>query len=433
MKGKGGIIAGIIGGVLLLAMIFYAITSADKPEHMWFERYDPKSKEPYDVSVIHHLLKKKNAKSEFKDITGHMGKEILELKTGDSGNYVLIGGGLYLDSLSLENLLRFVEKGNNAFVISRYFPENLIYRIYDYDCNPVWEPYSVIIDSAMGFNFYHPSLYDASKNYDVKFHRWKKTDLYEWNCIDYTYFCGEKDSSSQFISLGYMTRNDSAYVNFFKVNYGEGVFYFHCNPILFTNYYMVKEPGFDYAEKVFSHMSDGNIYWDERSKTGYYPENADFNKHGRHDIMDSPLRYLLSQTSLRWALYTVLALVLLYTFLRARRRQRPIPLLEPNTNTSLEFVTSIGRLYYLQRNHIALCMLKERQFLAFLRNRYGIHTTLTEEKDRARVAEKAGVSKTLLENITKQFKLINTTSIELNDVELIAFHQTLDEFYQTCK
>ncbi|MCC7302292.1 MAG: hypothetical protein IT233_06600 [Bacteroidia bacterium] len=433
MKSKGGIIAGITGLVLLLTLLFAWLMNDDKSEFNWTERYEITQKQPFDLSVTYDLLKNRCKESEFSVISRPMGEELPKLSWKDTANYVLIGGSLYLDSLALENLLSFVDQGNNAFLISRYFPENLMYRIYDYSCNPVWEPYSAVLDSVMEFNFYHPDIFNAKGNYRVKFHSWKKTSVYEWNIIDYSYFCGEQDSASQFISLGYLTRNDSNYVNYFKVPYGKGAFYFHSNPILFTNYFMVKQDGFDYAGRVFSHMSRGNTYWDERSKEYYFPKNAGFNQYGQHDIMASPLRYLLSQTALRWALYTALALVILYIFLRARRRQRPIPLMEPNTNSSLEFVTSIGRLYYLQRNHRSLCLLKERQFLAFLRNRYGLHADMSTEQDRRKVSEKSGVSISQLSELHKQFQMFNATSTDPDDAELIRFHQLLDEFYKTCK
>ncbi len=431
MKKHRGLIFGLLAAVALLTAGFFFFGDFERDKYNWSERYKMDDKEPFDLSVIHTLLKERNPGKQFKEIKQDMGEELPKLDWKDTANYVLIGGSTYLDSASLENILSFVSQGNNAFLVSRYFPENLMYRIYDYSCNPIWEPYSMVLDSNVEFNFYHPDLYET-QNYKARFFRRKSSEIYYWNCIDYSYFCGETDSTSQFISLGYLTRNDSNYINFFKVKYGSGTFYFHSNPILFTNYFMIRKPGYEYASKVFSHMSDGNVYWDERSKSWYSPKySGDYQ--GQHDIMDSPLRYLLSQTSLRWALYTSLALVLLYAFLRARRRQRPIPLLEPNTNSSLDFVTSIGRLYYMQRNHQALCQQKARQFFAFLRNRYGFATNVMGTEEIARIAEKTGVNRTVLDEIIKQFKWIDTTVIELTDEELIRFHQNLDEFYKTCK
>ena len=155
MKNQKGLIAGLIGVVLLLAALFFYFGTIERDKYDWSERYEMKKKQPYDLSVIHSLLKDRNPKQKFEEIKQSMGEELPKLSWKDTSNYVLIGGQAYLDSAALENILGFVSEGNNAFIVSRYFPENLMYRIYDYSCNPIWDPYSMVLDSNVEFNFYH--------------------------------------------------------------------------------------------------------------------------------------------------------------------------------------------------------------------------------------------------------------------------------------
>ena len=63
-------------------------------------------------------------------------------------------------------------------------------------------------------------------------------------------------------------------------------------------------------------------------------------------VSDSPLRFILSQPALKWAWYLLLAGVLIFIIFNLRRTQRPIPILPKNLNTSVEFVKTIGNLYY---------------------------------------------------------------------------------------
>lgn len=128
---------------------------------------------------------------------------------------------------------------------------------------------------------------------------------------------------------------------------------------------MLHESGLAYAEKVFAHLADAPIYWDVSSRTSeqiarrlnepsYQPRNRGLSAKG-------PMQYVLSQPSLAWAWYLTLIMSLLYLLFRAKREQKVIPVLAEKKNTSLAFVTTIGRLYFLQNQHKDLIM-KKMQF-----------------------------------------------------------------------
>ncbi len=128
----------------------------------------------------------------------------------------------------------------------------------------------------------------------------------------------------------------------------------------------------------------------------------------------------------------MIASLLLYVLFTAKRRQRIVAVLEPNTNSSLEFLKTIGRLYFLQNDHKKLASKKMRLFLSFIRSRYHISTQTIDDKLLAAIARKSRVPLTHVEEIFKKYKAIEYLD-EVSDELLIEFHATIDRFHQTCK
>ena len=143
---------------------------------------------------------------------------------------------------------------------------------------------------------------------------------YRWHYIDSVYLC-EKENA--IVQLG--TLNDTL-TNFARIEFGEGYFYLHTTPLTLTNYHLLEEEGVAYAERLFSHLPKGDIYWDAFSRVseavGLRQNEA---QGGDGEIPnETPLKYVLSQPSLAWAWYLSLVLGLLYLVFRAKRKQRMI-------------------------------------------------------------------------------------------------------------
>ncbi|MBK9014266.1 MAG: hypothetical protein IPM82_09290 [Saprospiraceae bacterium] len=206
-------------------------------------------------------------------------------------------------------------------------------------------------------NFQHPSLADTTA-YQLKRLFLRQPVMYEWTFLPEEYLCEEQTT---FASLGLINGENT---NFMSAAYGKGEFLLHTTPLAFTNLHLVEKRGLEYASKAFSHLSAGPIYWDERA---YDPFN---DMAGGNSDKESPLKYILSQPALAWAWYILLGMAVFYLIFRAKRRQRVIPVLEKNANTSLEFIGTIGRLFFIQNNHRQLATQKMRLFLIFVRERY---------------------------------------------------------------
>jgi len=59
-------------------------------------------------------------------------------------------------------------------------------------------------------------------------------------------------------------------------------------------------------------------------------------------MVRTPLKYILSQESLKWAYYILIVSIIVYIIFQGKRKQRVIPLIPPLKNTTLEFVRIIA-------------------------------------------------------------------------------------------
>lgn len=428
MKDKRPVI--IFGIAFLLLLIVFLMIKGSGPTFNWTESYKEKSKDPYGTFVVHGFLEKYFPDNPLHDINSSVLEELPANEGDVKANYVFVGEGLYMDTSDVDQLLSFVEKGNNAFISSKSIPYDLMFYVYYEECNDYfWDDYTSFRDSLGRFNMLHDSL-KSEMDFDFKFIKKGKALSYEWHFIDSVFFCDEDYS---FIQLGTINRSQ---VNFAKIKYGEGYFYLHTNPIAFSNIQLLDEVGMHYANKVFSHLDEGPIYWDTYSRVR---EAVSRRRNSMRDLNperelsgEGPLNYILDQPPLAWAWYLLLASAFLYLLFRAKRSQRIIPVYEGNKNTSLEFISTIGSLYFLQNDHKKLSIQKMKLFLAHVRNRYNITTKEINEKFVKKLCQKSEVPEEVINKILEFYQNIKGSTF-ISDKTLIDFHQALEVFYKNRK
>ena len=194
---------------------------------------------------------------------------------------------------------------------------------------------------------------------------------------------------------------------------------------MITNYFLSKAGKVEYASGVFTHLEGEDIIWDEYSKISFS---------GNKNAYNSPLYYILQQPSLKYAWWLLLLTVFLYILFVAKRQQRVIPVLEPKTNTSLEFVNLISTLHYQNQNHLDMARKKMKYFLYFVRSKYGIHAERFNEPQIRKLAEKAKVNVAEVQVIFDQYYLIEERfqqAIEAN--RLLNLYNSIEKFYTHCK
>jgi hypothetical protein len=412
------VVTSLVVGVSILLLIYFFATNKSGPRYQWYQSFKHDSNQPYGTMFIEKMLA-----SSYKGKSTINDKETLS-KILDSAryndgktDYILIGQSIHLDDDDVIALKNFTEKGNNVFIATIEPPDNLITAIYTNPCETSFV-YDYSLDSIITANFYH-SAFHRIDGYEFRYRIGAVDYPYFWRSLDRGVLC---DSTVGFTPLGYQ---DEDLVNFLRIPSGKGNLYIHSAPIMFTNYFMIKPDKFEYAQAVFSHLHGENMVWDEVSKVPFSDLQNPY---------ESPLYYIMQQPALKYAWWMLIAGALLYIIFASKRTQRVIPVLEPKTNTSLEFLNVISSLHYQNPNHLDMARKKMKYFLYFIRAKYGINTqTFTEEHVR-RLAEKAKVDVADTQAIYDRYKLIDHYSISNEESErLIALYQAIDRFYKTCK
>lgn len=409
----------------------------------WAETYKTNSPQPYGTQIIHKMMDGYFPNEEMKIISTDLSTD-LPANSDEVSNYVFIGEASYLDSADVQRLLEYVANGNNVFISSKSLPYDLMFYVFLYteECNYTpWDDYIMMQDTLVTMNLFHQDLED-SLGYDYKYIKRHKTSTYRWNYIDSLHFCNLEQG---FMELGsFDAISGGQYTNFAKVNYYDvddyskpgGHFYFHSNPIAFTNFQMLDIVGKEYAERVFSHLDEGTIYWDSYSQVRESFSRRVNQTRQNYPTMslsnETPLKYVLENKHLSWAWYTMFAMAVLYLMFRAKRRQRIIPVEEPNVNTSLDFISTIGALYFNKQNHKKLCQQKMKMFLAFIRNRYGISTKKLDANFVQQLARRSGIDSVRFDEIINYYNNINQSSY-VSDETLKSFHREIEDVYKLCK
>lgn len=150
----------------------------------------------------------------------------------------------------------------------------------------------------------------------------------------------------------------------FSVNYGNGKIRINSLPISFTNFHMTRPEVWKYNQWVLGDKLEVVLYDKGLHFTYGQP---DF----RNSKLDkSPLFFILSIPSFKWAWYILIGSVVIYFLFKLKREQAEIPVLRPNPNTSLEFAKAIG---ILRKNEADLFSLADEMYYQWettLRNHF---------------------------------------------------------------
>ncbi len=386
------------------------------PKYQWYPSYSVKSSQPYGAEITLKIFEETDL---FKEVV-LLDKPIYEKLDTQNMNalYVFIGGWAFYDSVTADHIMNFIREGNDAFIAIEELPFPL--RDYLLNTSDSLFTFDSRHDSIITTHFRDPTITDE---FIFHFQSFKRKVDYDWKCV----YQEETDDSLLALSPDIISTIDSGGINCWKVDYGMGDLYIHLNPILFTNYYLIEEKGYSYLNTMLGIIGKHEVcYWDEYSKIWM------FDSMGRPQFHESPLKFLLSQRSLRWAYYLTIVFILTYILFRAKRTQRPIPIMPENKNTSVEFAKAVGTLHYQTSNHTVLAKQMMNLFLSFVRQRYNIPTTLEQEDLTKQIVRKSEIPQKSIDEIFKvHFRIKYNPDPDKKDT--IILHSLLENFYKNCK
>ncbi len=313
-------------------------------------------------------------------------------KDSTNCNLFIITNDFNPDSLDLDVLFRKAENGSDILIASDRWAKELTDSLHI----KVERSYTNLLDSATTFQ---------NRNGE----KWGK-EYHFTKLIQTSWF--ELPDTTDAIPLG----KGNNHIIYVQVPYGKGNFFLHAQPQVFSNYHLLYNDH-RYLEEVLAWLQKNNhqTEWDE-----YY-------KPFRNES-HSPIKVILSQKALRAAYWTLLIGLILYILTNIRRRQRPIPVLPSKINLSLDFVQTIGLLYFNQRNHKDLV---KKIFVAFseqISSKYFIRLEFTPAFYQ-KLALKSGVSEQIITRIFTRYEVLSAKERVYED-ELIQFNGLIEVFYK---
>lgn len=436
-RNKYLILAGV--GILLVVLLFFlpkknsdGKESSDDPKSEVNEGNKSDSSvikkpvNPAGTYLLYNLLKKYSKTKSIRTLQTTHDRDLSALlpMTNENGYpnlYVSISESFFPKKKDLNYLEKFVSAGNYAMISSEDFSANFSKEIFgkNYLINYYF------YDTSIYVHFNHPefSSQDDLTLYseELNFHGHPKYR-------HYGYFYDEYIDDETIKISGF-----DDHTNCVMIPYGDGFFIIHTQPYNFSNINVARKDGKTNAENIYSHYPYNNIYWHQNF--GKYSEYRGIPKPKVKKQLpqipkSSPLEYILENPMLFMAFILTLIGLAIYMLVFSKRQQRIIPPIEANSNTSLEFLDIISKLYYSQKQHNKLVNHMLNIFVTFVREHYYINLTTKQPDLMLRLSEKSGIEEAKIKSIIEKFR--SAKSKQFSEQELIDLYVELEYFYQHC-
>ena len=371
----------ILLGILIILVSLGILQESLKTEPIsWYPSYADFDDRPLGSEVFYNLMQTTDVIENQETITRNP-YQFFESSNKEKGDIIFFNSYVNLTDAEVESTLEWVNQGNNVLIASKGFPEQIRDTLgftqlikYSYD----------------RFNLkdakYELSWYHRDQPQDKKFGFWKD--------LDYMYFDSispQLEVMSRIERLIDSTDKKQIFPNAIKADFGQGSFYLVSTPAIFSNYFLVENNNYQYTFELLAYLDLSNTYYVDQ----YY-------KNFKSNI-SSPLYYLLTNQQLKTGYYLLIITLLFFVIFEGKRKQKPIPVIEPLVNRSLEFATTIAGLYYKNKDHKSIAVKRIQLLKQFIRKEYKMNTEIINEEFVEELAQK---SNTKVVQVKHLFKLI---------------------------
>ena len=316
-----------------------------------------------------------------------------------SSVHIIISPQVHPDQAELRALFNYIAEGNHIFISSFNINKNLL-------------------DSLRLKTAVSSAYYNSSDSLRVSI-----TSPGTYDSLSFGY--PGKAYDNAFVSvdtsitniLGWNTRGE---INYVKITYESGgSISIHLAPMAFTNFFLLHGNNKGYYDNTLSHLPNNVnvVKWDDYFRNRVSGRNTGFSK----------LQPFLNNDILKWAFWLVAVLFAIIYLFESKRKQAIVPVIPPVKNASLDFVKTIGRLYFQRKDNKNLALKMSAHFLDNVRNRYNLPTSVLNDEFENKLAYKSDYDKAAIHDIVYT---INTLPDQLSvtDEELLAFNDKLKKF-----
>ena len=398
-----------IAGIVVL-LLFWLIFSTQKNNHVFDERisFNRRDKIPYGLFVAYKNLSHIFPRASI--IVNRKGPAYWDSLNSysDKQAFISIVPSFRADEFEIKRLIDFIKTGNTVFIST---------AMVSYD---VQTALHCEIPDVFDIND-NLSLNNSSDSFSVSLADPPFSKKDEYGCPGKrfeSYFSKYDSGISEVFGNGIYILPDLV-----RFRAGKGNLFIHLTPLAFSNYFLLYDKNISYYNKVLSLIPNDTrkVVWDE-----YFL----YKRVSQNNESRSILSALMSQRSFRAALWLLLILFGLFIFQEVRRKQRIIPAMAAPRNDSLEFVKTIGRLYYEKRDNKNLCRKMTAYFLEHIRNRYKLSTAKLDEEFIDSLERKTAQQENNIRKIVSFMNNIEEAEM-ISDKQLADFHKELEEFYRT--
>lgn len=380
--------------------LFVTIKLLSPKQYNWSMTFAHDDKNPYGAYALSKLLPGLFPGEKI----SHSYKTLYEVKDSlaDADNIIIIGSNFSADKEDTKVLLEHVEKGGSALISAQYFwghfSDTLNVTTYDYffksghifgkQDTSILRFANAQLDTAHEFFYRRDNIHNYFNRFDTT-----RTTI--------------------------IAKNDYDYPVTIRLKIGKGNLILNSTPLIFSNIYLLSSHNHQFISKTLSYLPKENVTWTE-----YYHL-------GRMEAA-SPLRFILTNEPLRWAYYITLISLLMFMIFEMKRRQRIIPIIKPLGNTTLEFVNTIGNLYYQRGDHKNIAEKKINFFMDQLRSKYWLNTTHLDEIFITTMAKKLGREE---QDVRKLINVINAirSKEKITAEELLELNKCMGDFESPVK
>lgn len=370
-----------LAGIAALFIVMIVVNLRMPKRYSWQPTFSPTDKNPFGCMVFDSVMG-----ASLPNGYAVMPRTLRQISLGKKPhNVLLITDRLSLTGTDIAAIRRITSRGGKVMIVASrdsYTPDSVLME--NFGASPVGENYFNIAVLRKKLKDDIAGAYDTIC--------WEATGgvygerIYSvCEMMVQSYIGHIADSSHDVLATKLSAKRDSrtSSVMAVRCRKNKGEVCFVSTPLLFTNYGALDSNTTEFLMRLMSHIADAPVI-----RTTAYMKSPEADMRSA-----SPLRYFLSQPPLRTALYLALGLILLLMLSEARRRQRVIPVIAPPVNRSLEFIKTIGTLYFNRKDHSDLVRKRYSLFTEELRRLLMVDITDVREDSRnfGEIARQTGI------------------------------------------
>jgi hypothetical protein len=359
----------------------------------WRRTYSKNDKVPFGCYAIFNLLDPAFSR----DIQfNQQNIYSLNQQTDDSNQaLIIVNSDIEFSKLDVGNLFEYLNKGNTVLLSANNF-SSALKDTFHLETQNNWFSNGIKLDSLLKTNAFEISYVQPKNN------------IQKW----YTY--PQVASESFFATFDttlfkVTSTNKKSNPVLLQANIGRGKLILSSVPDVFCNLFVVDHQNRFYTYTLLSMLGDKRIIWDEYYKAFNIQQKGIF-------------QFIFNSDALYMA-YTILILGLLFFMIfEIKRKQRPIPVITPLANSTLEFIDVVSHVYFNSKNHKHIAEETIQYFYFDVRKKFHVNTNEMNDEFYTVIHKLSGISEgdikklfSYCENIKHAPALTENDLIELND------------------